>query len=72
MDLLSSITTFVNAAPDAHMLIFRSGWRCRFFRICRPTLDQPSPVAALTLGVTATATASSGTGQQSPRSVRFA
>ena len=34
MDLLSSITTFVSAAPDAHMLIFRSGWRCRFFRIC--------------------------------------
>ena len=29
-------------------------------------------VVALTLGVTATATASSGTGQQSTRSVRFA
>lgn len=34
MDLLTSITTFVTATPDAHMLIFRSGWLCRFFHVC--------------------------------------
>ena len=38
----------------------------------RKTISTILAVAALTLGVTATATASSGTGQQSTRSVRFA
>ena len=38
----------------------------------RKTISTILAVAALTLGVTATATASSGTGEQSTRSVRFA
>ena len=41
-------------------------------KTARDELAATGAVAALTLGVTATATASSGTGQQSPRSVRFA
>ena len=38
----------------------------------RKTISTILAVVALTLGVTATATASSGTGQQSSRSVRSA
>ena len=38
----------------------------------RKTISTILAVVALTLGVTVTATASSGTGQQSTRSVRFA
>lgn len=38
----------------------------------RKTISTILAVVALTLGVTATATASSGTDQQSSRSVRFA
>ena len=31
---ISAILAVVAPTPDTHMLIFRSGWLCRFFHVC--------------------------------------